>query len=150
MVSKRPANLPAATEHHGDTMGFTIAAPTRGCLAQQVGQTLRVRAVYARTGTRKVGHRSYPTVLLVDVRDVETGALLTDHLWFNRGGLWQRVSPVQGDVVTFEARVIEYRTGYWGPNRVRQILEPARSDYRLTPPTSLSLSRLQSNGGEAA
>ncbi len=66
---------------------------------------------------------------------------MTDHLWFNRGGIWQRAALLPGDLVTFEARSIEYRTGYWGPDRIRQLDEPPRRDYRLTPPTGLHVVR---------
>ena len=132
-------------------MGLKVLAPTREVLKARLGQTLHVVAVYARTGARKAGSRIYPTILLRDVREVGSGERLADHLWFNQGSGWLKVCLVPGDVVTFEARVIEYHTGYWGPNWARQSLEPARCDFRLTPPSGLSVVRHSTSGnGEAA
>ena len=122
-------------------MGFTVLAPSRQVMGSRLGQAITVTAIYSRTGTRRNGSRDYPTVLIRNVRDAVTGELLTDHLWFNRGAVWRKAQLVEGDVVRFEARVIEYHTGYWGPNRVRQALEPARCDYRLTPPTTITVVR---------
>ena len=48
-----------------------------------------------------------PTILLTDVRDANTGKLLTDHLWF-KSGLWSRGCRV-GDTISFDARVSSYK-----------------------------------------
>jgi hypothetical protein len=111
--------------------------PSREVLGARAGSTLRVLAVYARTGNKRPGRKAHSTVLVTDVYDADTGAYLTDHLWFNQGRVWRSAHLVPGDIVTFTARVIEYRTGYWGANRVRKYLEPPRSDFRLTPPAEL-------------
>jgi hypothetical protein len=128
-------------------MGLRVLAPTRDVLGARLGQTLQVVAIYARTGARTAGSRIYPTILLRDIREVGSGGeRLADHLWFNQGSVWRNARLVPGDVVTFAARVIEYRTGYWGPNRVRQALEPARCDFRLTHPSGLSVVRRSKSG----
>ena len=132
-------------------MGVRVLAPTRDVLGARLGQTLQVVAVYARTGARQARSRIYPTILLRDVREVGTGERLADHLWFNQGSVWRNARLEPGDVVTFAARVIEYHTGYWGPNRVRHALEPARCDFRLTPPSGLSVVRRStSRNGEVS
>ena len=120
-------------------MGIKALSPSRGVLAARAGKTVRVVGVFARLGIRRVGSKEYPTVLVTDVFDQDTGIALTDHLWFNEGRAWRRARLIPGDIIAFTARVIEYRTGYWGPNRVRQYLEPARSDFRLTPPSDLAV-----------
>ena len=132
-------------------MRLQVLGPSRLPLGARVGETVQAVAVYARQGGRSVGCRIHPTVLVREVRDAITGILLTDHLWFNRGSVWQKAGLRPGDVIAFTARVIEYHTGYWGPNRVRQALEPARCDYRLTPPVKLRLvARTAAGHGEAA
>ena len=132
-------------------MKLEVTGPGRVALQARFGERVRVTAVYVRCGTRTVRGRSHATVLLRDVRDAETGALLADHLWFNRGKLWRRAALAPGDVVTFCARPIEYRTGYWGPNKVLQIEHPPRRDYRLTPPEGLQVyARVRANRGAAA
>ncbi len=103
------------------------------------GATIRVTAVYVRAGNRRDSGLLDTTVLVREVRDAETGTLLADHLWFNRGKVWRTLGLEGGDVVSFQARPIEYRTGYWGASRVRQLLEPARREYRLTPPEHLAV-----------
>jgi hypothetical protein len=120
-------------------VGICVLPPSREALAARSGTLFTVVATFARVGTKRVGSRHHPTVLVVDVFDKETGQPLTDHLWFNQGRLWRNARLLPGDLISFTARVIEYRTGYWGPNRVRRVLEPARSDFRLTPPTDLVL-----------
>jgi hypothetical protein len=120
-------------------MTITVLGPGRTELEARAGGTIRVTAVFERVGARDRLCHPRQTVLVRDVRDAETGELLADHLWFNRGKVWKKVGLVEGDVVCFRARPIEYRTGYWGPNKVRQVDEPARRDYKLTPPEGLQV-----------
>ena len=132
-------------------MKLLLSSPGRVELESRAGSTIRVIAVYVRSGGRKDARDTRGTVLIRDVCDAETGALLTDHLWFNRGSIWRNAELIPGDVIVFEARPIEYRTGYWGPNRVRKVLEPARRDFRLTPPEGLRvIARAQFGRPEAA
>jgi hypothetical protein len=131
-------------------MGLRVLAPTRNALGARIGQTLHVVAVFARTGTRRSGSHIYPTILLRDVRDAGSGERLADHLWFNQGSVWRKAALIPGDVVSFEARVIEYHTGYWGPNSVRRALEPARCDFRLTPPFRLTVVRRSPSTGQVS
>jgi hypothetical protein len=132
-------------------MKFEVLAPTRVSLEVVAGQSIRVVATYARMGSKSNRGRDFPTVLLIDLRDANTGELLTDHMWFNRGRVWRSSQLLVGDVVLFEARSIEYRTGYWGPDPIRRQAEPPRCDYRLTPPENLQILRREWRGrGEVA
>ena len=101
-------------------------------------------------GIRQAAGRSYPTVLIRDVRDADSGAVLANHLWFNRGRIWKKTRLTPGDTVEFEARAIEYRTGYWGPDPIRRLDEPPRADFKLTPPSGLRVILRRTNQGEAA
>lgn len=125
-------------------------APSRQVLEANAGRKLLVVAVYAAMGTKKVGNRAFHTVLLRWVREASTGTLLADHLWFNRGNAWRKAGLVHGDVIAFEARPIEYRTGYWGPDPIRRLDAPPRRDYRLTPPTEVRIVRRACRRVEAA
>lgn len=132
-------------------MKLMVLAPNRKPLEAKAGGRIRVTDVYVRAGDRRDTGAHHGTVLVRDVRDAESGALLADHLWFNRGEVWRHAGLVAGDVISFQARPIEYRTGYRGPNRVRQALEPARRDYRLTPPEGLVVvARIRGKPGRAA
>ena len=132
-------------------MKLRIIGPSRQPLEARAGSRVNVTAIYARVGARYVTGRGTETVLIRDVRDADTGVLLADHLWFNRGRIWRNIGLIPGDAIVFSARPIEYRTGYWGPNEVRQIEAPARREYRLTPPEGLRvISREQCERGEAA
>ena len=132
-------------------MKLVVLAPSRKPLEAKAGGHVRVTAVYVRAGARRDTGSPHSSVLVRDVRDAETAALLTDHLWFNRGKVWRQAGLVRGDVVSFQARPIEYRTGYWGPGKIRQVLEPARREYCLTPPEGLIvIARAQRDHGEAA
>jgi hypothetical protein len=116
-----------------------IVAPRRTALQAREGQTIEVTAVFSRNGTRTAKTRTYQTVLLLNIRDADTGELLTDHLWFNAGNIWKKAGLRSDDTVRFEARVIEYRTGYWGPSKLRRLEDPPRADYKLTPPRNLKV-----------
>jgi hypothetical protein len=132
-------------------MRLKVLCPRRVRLGVKVGQRITVLATYLRMGSRHVGRREFLTVLLGDVRDADTGNLLADHVWFNRGNIWRQAGLRPGDVVRFQTRPIEYRTGYWGPNLVRQLESPARFEYRLTTPEGLEIVRPERCGrGEAA
>lgn len=132
-------------------MKLKVIGPSRLPLEARAGARVHVTAIYSRVGAREAMGRGQETVLVRNVQDAETGLLLADHIWFNRGKVWRNIGLVPGDSVDFCARPIEYRTGYWGPNEVRQIDAPARREYRLTPPEGLRiLSRERSERGMAA
>lgn len=120
-------------------MQMRVSSPTRVALEAKAGAHIQVIATFLRVGARRSSGAPDRTVLVRDVRDATTGELLSDHLWFNRGQTRWKANLRAGDVITFVARSIEYRSGYWGPNRVRQIETPARRDFRLTPPEGLVL-----------
>lgn len=127
-------------------MKLKVIGPSRLPLEAKAGARVNVTAIYCRVGARSAMGRDRDTVLVREVRDADTGALLADHLWFNRGKTWRNLGLLPGDVVSFSARPMEYRTGYWGPNEVRQVEAPARREYRLTPPEGLRiLSRVRSD-----
>lgn len=131
-------------------MKIMVLAPSRVRLEASVGQTLTVVAIYSGMGTRRVGRREFRTVLIRDVREASTGALLTDHLWFNRGNIWRKARLLPGDVVEFEARSIEYRPGHWGPDLVRRLENPPRVDYKLTAPSKVRLISRETGNRTAA
>ena len=118
-------------------MKIMVLAPSRVRLEASVGQKLTVVAIYWGMGTRRVGRREFRTVLIREVREASTGALLTDHLWFNRGNTWRKAGLLPGDMIEFEARSIEYRPGHWGPDLISRLENPPRVDYKLTPPTGI-------------
>src|SRR5213592_2948954 len=108
-------------------------------LKRALGQHITVVGIYARTGIRRSRRRVYTTVLIRHVCDAKTGAPLAEQLWFNRGNSWRQVRLEPGDRVRFQARVIEYRRGYWGPDPIRRTYDPPRLDYCLTPPHGLTV-----------
>ena len=129
-------------------------APRRTALQEREGKTLQVTAVFVRNGKRDrrtlkvrdqnhsirtAKRRTHQTVLIQNVRDADSGEFLADHLWFNAGSTWQKSQLQSGDRVRFQSRVIEYRTGYWGPSKLKRLEDPPRIDYKLTPPKNLKV-----------
>ncbi len=127
-----------------------VLTPSRERLAANVGRKIVVHAVYVGLGKRKAGQKEFSTVLIRDVRQAESGELLTDHLWFNRGKTWRKAGVLPGDRIAFEARSIEYRTGYWGPNQLRRLESPPRVEYKLTAPAGLRVLGRNAGGAAAA
>jgi len=78
------------------------------------------------------------TVLLLEVIEVSTGKVVTDHLWFTLTKGFEKLSLAKGDKVQFDARVAHYTKGYkrgwdsWPEN-----------DYKLSYPTKLIKIRVQ-------
>lgn len=80
--------------------------------------------------------RSEDTILLVDVRDVETGNLITDHIWFTFSKAFEKVGIREGLTIRFDARVKSYTKGY--VNRSAGI-DQRRKDLRLSHPTKITV-----------
>jgi hypothetical protein len=108
---------------------------TRSELARYFGKRRKFRGVFRREGT-KAGFegRVQKTMLLVNVKDVETGATVTDHLWFNATKGFGSLGLKRGDEVEFEARVDDYMKGYVNES---QDIDNTELDYRLVFPSKL-------------
>lgn len=84
----------------------------------------------------KYGYKTYkdrysPTILLKNIRLVETNKVVTNHLWFNLGRRFQKLGYLKkGDIISFYGRVADYQKGYY-LNRKR--------DWRITYPTKVKL-----------
>jgi hypothetical protein len=105
-------------------------------LQKRSGTRFRCRAAVERFGT-KAAFRAppVPTILLRDIIDANTGALLTDHLWFTTGK-WS-AGLAAGDIIEFEARAAEYIKGYQGRREVYEA--PASRDWKLQRPTKVKV-----------
>jgi hypothetical protein len=76
--------------------------------------------------------RTDTTLLFREVRNSE-GMLVADHLWFVTNKEFEKYSFRKGDMISFEARVKEYKKGYQGlPGGMNK---PAKTDYKLSHPT---------------
>ncbi len=62
------------------------------------------------------------TILLKDIRILETGTLATDHLWFTCGKTFDRLRLNAGDQIAFNARVGQYEKGYKGRTGQKRII----------------------------
>lgn len=89
----------------------------RQALAARLGDRITVTAAFQRYGKRPHPVRGMSISLCFeDIRDMK-GALLTDHLWI-RGNLhWKKLDLQPGDVVQFDAVVIQYERAWIGTNR---------------------------------
>ena len=108
-------------------------------LRKRKGERKRFRGVFERYGT-KPNYHGFPekTVLLKDVTEVGSRAVVTDHLWFSHTKGFQALGGLQpGDVVEFDARVKEYRAGYRGRKLDAMIENPPRTDFKLSHPTKI-------------
>ena len=89
------------------------------------------RGIFVRTGS-KGGHTRL-TVLLEDVRRKGSSKILTDHVWFNLTDGFKKLNLEPGEEVEFDARVKEYKKGYWGDNERKAKKRPEASiSYKLS------------------
>lgn len=95
----------------------------------------RVEGTFVRVGSK--GGRTRLTALFQDIRLAGKKKVLTDHVWLNlTDGLKSLGELEPGDVVSFDARVREYKKGYWGSDPKKAAKRPASSiDYKLSHPT---------------
>lgn len=71
------------------------------------------------------------TVLFANVVRCDTGATVTDHIWFTVGITLDRLALNPGDYVEFDARVTVYRKGLYHDE----------FDFRLSRPTAFAVTR---------
>lgn len=74
------------------------------------------------------------TILLRNIRLVETDKVVTDHLWFSKTKGFEALNLKEGDIVQFNARVDTYKKkhkGYWDEEAYLM------NDYKLSYPTKL-------------
>lgn len=109
---------------------------TRKELEKRNGTRFRCRATVERFGTKRA-FKGPPiqTILLRNVVDAATGAILTDHLWFTIGK-WSAGLAV-GDIFEFEARAADYIKGYQGHRDIDDA--PVSRDWKLQRPTKVTI-----------
>jgi len=106
-------------------------------LAKQDGERKRFKATFGRLG-RRVGYKGYSeeTILLKDVRDLETDKIVTDHVWFAFTKGFQTIALSEDVKIEFEARVKKYTKGYVN---TRAKINNQEIDFRLSNPTKIKL-----------
>lgn len=104
-------------------------------LATREGVRQKFRAVFSRVG-KKTNYKGYreDTILLNDVREVETNHLVADHLWFSYTKSFEKILLTEGTWIEFEARVKEYTKGY--ANK-RYHIDKRTNDYKLSHPSKI-------------
>lgn len=111
----------------------------RSELESRDGQRMNFVGTIERFGTKRNSFKGYEekTVLLKHVNFHETGNVATDHIWFTWTKTWNNSGVKVGDKISFEARVSEYRKGYWGYRENRMMENPPSRDYKLNRPTKI-------------
>lgn len=106
-------------------------------LSTREGVRQKFRAVFSRIG-KKTNYKGYleDTILLNDVREVETNQLVADHLWFSYTKSFEKVLLSEGTVIEFEARVKEYTKGHVNK---RYNIDKRKTDYKLSHPTKIMM-----------
>ncbi len=99
-------------------------------LAHWAGRRRAYRATFARLGTvpGTAGQVVYKA-LVVDVKDMEAGHRVADHVWLPVTATWPPLQP--GDRLAFSGIPWRYERGYRGrAERLRALLPPS-TDYHL-------------------
>jgi hypothetical protein len=104
-------------------------------LEDKLGLRKKFKAVFSRFG-KKVNYHGYTdtTILLTQLVDAETNALVSDHQWFAFTKAFEKAQLKEGAIIEFEARVKRYKKGY--VNRKLSI-NKSQSDYKLSHPTHI-------------
>jgi hypothetical protein len=104
-------------------------------LAIRHGERKKYRAIFSRIG-KKTNYKGYreDTILLNDVREVETNQLVADHLWFSYAKSFEKIFLIEGELIEFEARVKKYTKGHVNK---RYRIDKRTTDYKLSHPTKV-------------
>lgn len=94
----------------------------------------RYHATVGRMGIKSNEFKGFPerTILLKNVVNINTGDVITDHLWFTVGKTLKNLKLKEGDEIRFNARVGTYRKGY----------KYKKTDYKLNYMTKIEVKRL--------
>lgn len=112
----------------------------RAELAQYNGQRRKFKAIFSRHGQKFFKQHFKTTLLMTNVTDILTGKIVTEHLWFTMGKKFSALGLVEGDAVTFEARVDTYLKGY-----VHDEFDEKELDYHLVYPSKLQKIKAEPN-----
>jgi hypothetical protein len=109
----------------------------RKILIDSLGDRKKFVGTFVRLGKKK-NYRGYSeeTILLKDIKDVETGKIVTDHVWFAYTKSFQSIALLPGAQIEFVARIKQYEKGY---RNVRYKIDNRTIDYKLSHPTKISL-----------
>jgi hypothetical protein len=110
----------------------------REILSKGYGVRKRFSATFVRLGKKRAyrgfgtnGDGTDATLLLMDVREFDSGRIVADHLWFNMTVGFEEVNDgmglFDGEIVSFDARVDSYVKGYRRDDY----------DYKLSRPTKV-------------
>ena len=113
----------------------------REALKEINGVRKRFIATFKKYGSRKA-FKGQPkkTLLFVNVRDIK-GNDFCDHIWFTSCKGFEKYSFVEGDNISFDARVTEYYKGYWGKKEWHNE-KPISKDYKLSHPNNILKSEI--------
>ncbi len=92
---------------------FFYFSAMREKLRSELGERKRFSALVSKFG-KKTNFKGYSeeTILLTKVTNIETGELMTDHLWINFTAAFEQARIAIGDRIAFDARVKAYQKGY--------------------------------------
>ena len=104
-------------------------------LGAREGERKKFNAVFSRFG-KKANYKGYSetTVLLTHVVEVETGSVVTSHIWFGYTAGFEKANLEVGAAIEFEARVKEYTKGYVNK---KYGINNRKKDYKLSHPTKI-------------
>lgn len=109
-------------------------------LAKLKGGRYAFQGVFVRFGTRSGYQHPLNTVLLRDIRMVDTEKIIADHIWLTEGKRLARLDLKEGETIRFEARVTPYVKGYRGYqyHDYSDEYRPMQRDYRLSFPSKVA------------
>lgn len=114
---------------------------------QSIGRKQRYRytATFVRFGEKNGYLDSEKTILLKNIKLLDTDEIITDHLWFTCGKLFEMLNLNSGDIIEFNARVGKYTKGWMSKrNWYERGCPPVQTDYKLEYPSKI---KVVSRGG---
>jgi hypothetical protein len=109
----------------------------RKILIDSLGERKKFIGTFVRLGKKK-NYQGYSdeTILLKNIKDVETGKTVTDHVWFAYTKAFQSIVLPPGAHIEFVARIKKYEKGY---RNVRYKIDNRTVDYKFSHPTKIAV-----------
>jgi hypothetical protein len=104
-------------------------------LSADLGLRKRFSAEVERFG-KKINYKGYSeeTILLKNIRDIDSKEVVADHVWFTFSLTFQKAKVVEGSTIEFDARVKDYTKGYVN----KKIgINNRKKDFKLSNPTKI-------------
>ena len=110
------------------------------------GKRKKFTARFVRYGVKTFKEHQKRTILLTNVECTTDKRICCGHIWMNMTKEFAKIDFIEGDRISFMARVKKYYKGYRGHKEDIQYEKPIEKDFKLSHPTKVKLIKRMRTG----